>query len=61
MPAQALGLPASACGVALALLAGRGRPWDSWRVTAATLALLNAGNLVAWAVLDLLKSGALRF
>jgi hypothetical protein len=59
--AQALGLPATACGVGIALLAGRGRSWDAWRVTAATLALLNAGNLVAWVVLDLLKSGALRF
>jgi hypothetical protein len=59
--AQALGLPASACGVGIALLAGRGRPWNPWRVTAAALALLNAGNLVAWVVLDLLKSGAIRF
>jgi hypothetical protein len=59
--AQALGLPASACGVVLALLVGQGRPWDNFRITAAALALLNAGNLLAWVVLDLLKSGAIRF
>jgi hypothetical protein len=59
--AQALGLPACACGVGIAFLVGRRRPWDSPRVTATLLALLNAGNLLAWVVLDLMKSGALRF
>ena len=59
--AQALGLPITACGVAIALLVGRARPWDGLRLTAAALAVLNAGNLLAWVVLDLLKSGAIRF
>jgi hypothetical protein len=54
-------LPITACGVAIALLVGRARPWDGLRLTAAALAVLNAGNLLAWVVLDLLKSGAIRF
>lgn len=59
--AQALGLPACACGALIAFLVGRGRPWDTVRTTAAILAAANACNLLAWVVLDLLKSGAIRF
>ena len=53
--------PACACGALIAFLVGRGRPWDTVRTTAAILAAANACNLLAWVVLDLLKSGAIRF
>lgn len=59
--ALALGLPGCVCGAGTAWLAGKGRSWDAFRITATTLATLNLATIAAWAVLHLLKSGAIRF
>ena len=59
--ALALGLPGCLCGAGTAGLAGKGRPWDAFRVTAAVLATLNLATIAAWGVLHLMKSGAIRF
>ena len=56
-----LGIPACACGAVIAWLAGQGRPWDGFRFTATGLAALNLATILAWGVLDLVKSGAIRF
>ncbi len=56
-----LGIPACACGAIVAWLAGRGRPWDALRLSATILGALNLATILAWAVLDLVKSGAIRF
>jgi uncharacterized membrane protein (DUF441 family) len=56
-----LGIPACLCGALVAWLAGQGRPWDGFRVAAAVLAALNLATILVWGVLDLVKSGAIRF
>ncbi len=56
-----LGIPACLCGALVAWLAGQGRPWDGFRVAAVVLAALNLATTLAWPVLDLVKSGAIRF
>ncbi len=59
--AIALGLPGCVCGAGAAWLAGKGRPWDAFRITATTLAALNLATIAAWGLLHLMKSGAIRF
>ena len=59
--ALALGLPGCVCGAGAAWLAGRGRSWDAFRITATGLAALNLAMIGTWGVLHLLKSGAIRF
>ena len=59
--ALALGLPGCVCGAGAAWLAGKGRPWDAFRITATTLAALNLATIAAWGLLHLMKSGAIRF
>lgn len=59
--ALAIGLPGCACGAGAAWLAGRGRSWDAFRITATGLAALNLAMIGTWGVLHLLKSGAIRF
>lgn len=59
--ALALGLPGCVCGAGAAWLAGKGRPWDAFRITATILAALNLATIAAWGVLHLMKSGAIRF
>ncbi|MEY2750132.1 MAG: hypothetical protein RLZZ550_103 [Verrucomicrobiota bacterium] len=56
-----LGIPGCLGGALIAWLAGQGRPWDGFRVAAVVLAALNLATILAWGVLDLVKSGAIRF